>query len=385
MDVKDDGKIFQLTLATKVAGRFAEPMIRQAITYRNQPDFLAATDGIPTDKTNNNCLVYLDVWERHLTWVEDESIREVGLGGPDTATRAKVVWQIKTNPNVPPLTGDNNVSDPDWRTYVTALQPADPGLLRARVRPEATSTDPCITSPKSSYLGAENQLYRVEVHSGSLDEDGTAITPTFKWSRENGSVVFPISKLSGAQVTVENLGRDSRLGLKVADYVEVVDDDYALQDRADPPLQVMDIDRAAIVVTLSGAPNGPIGHAPLKHPLLRRWDANAANIVEATSADDAWLDLEDGIQIQFQPEGTYRTGDYWLIPARVATGDVEWPKLRDAQGKLVLDERGQPQPVALPPHGVEHHYAPLAVIGVDHNGTISAVTDLRRKFSLPAA
>jgi hypothetical protein len=107
---------------------------------------------------------------------------------------------------------------------------------------------------------------------------------------------------------------------------------------------------------------------------LRRWDANVADIVEATSADDAWLDLEDGIQIQFEPGGTYRTGDYWLIPARVETGDVEWPKLPDAQGK--------PQPVALRPHGVEHHYAPLAVIAVDNE--ISVGTDLRRKFS-PAA
>jgi hypothetical protein len=223
----------------------------------------------------------------------------------------------------------------------------------------------------------------VEVHSGSLDEDGTAITPTFKWSRENGSVVFPISKLSGAQVTVENLGRDSRLGLKVGNYVEVVDDDYTLQGRADPLLKVTDIDRTAMAVTLSGAPEGSVGQAPLKHPLLRRWDADAANIEKATSADDAWLDLEDGIQIQFQPGATYRTGDYWLIPARVATGDVEWPKLRNAQGNLVLDENNQPQPAALPPHGVEHHYAPLAVIEVDNDGTISAVTDLRRNFSLP--
>jgi len=41
------------------------------------------------------------------------------------------------------------------------------------------------------------------------------------------------------------------------------------------------------------------------------------------------LTLADGVQIQFQksdPDGpaeTYRTGDYWLIPARTATGDVE--------------------------------------------------------------
>jgi len=46
-------------------------------------------------------------------------------------------------------------------------------------------------------------------------------------------------------------------------------------------------------------------------------------------------------------KNTYRTGDYWLIPARTATGNVEWP-----DGK------------ALPPKGVDHHYAPLARIEV---------------------
>ena len=85
-----------------------------------------------------------------------------------------------------------------------------------------------------------------------------------------------------------------------------------------------------------------------------------------------WLELEDGVQIQFQkltdPNGNqYRPGDYWLIPARTATGDVEWPKdtPKDSQGNPVKDSQGNPVvvPIAKPPDGVTHHYAPLAVIG----------------------
>jgi hypothetical protein len=41
-------------------------------------------------------LAYLDVWEHLVTHLEDDSIREVALGGPDTAARARVVWQVKT-------------------------------------------------------------------------------------------------------------------------------------------------------------------------------------------------------------------------------------------------------------------------------------------------
>jgi hypothetical protein len=55
---------------------------------------------------------------------------------------------------------------------------------------------------------------------------------------------------------------------------------------------------------------------------------------------------------------TFRSGDYWLIPARVATGDVIWPSetATDAQGKNVI------HPVAKPPDGVTHHYVALATV-----------------------
>ena len=75
-----------------------------------------------------------------------------------------------------------------------------------------------------------------------------------------------------------------------------------------------------------------------------------------SESDDTWIEIEDGIQVQFQPanaadEATeYRTGDYWLVPARVGTGEIEWPSETD--GTVI----------AVRPHGIEHHYAPLAVI-----------------------
>jgi hypothetical protein len=94
----------------------------------------------------------------------------------------------------------------------------------------------------------------------------------------------------------------------------------------------------------------------LANPKVRRWDQmgnedilleeGAVPIREVSAAGDpVWIDLEDGVQVQFSPGGQYRSGDYWLIPARVATGDIEWPE-------------GDPPPT-LPPHGVLHHYAPI--------------------------
>jgi hypothetical protein len=71
----------------------------------------------------------------------------------------------------------------------------------------------------------------------------------------------------------------------------------------------------------------------------------------------------------------YRTGDYWQIPARTATGDVEWPTEtdKDSQGNTVTVQ------IAKPPDGIEHHYAPLAVISVA-NGAVKLTGDCRKQF-----
>jgi hypothetical protein len=96
---------------------------------------------------------------------------------------------------------------------------------------------------------------------------------------------------------------------------------------------------------------------------------------DGASADNeevGWITLEQGVQIQFQPNGIYRTGDYWLIPARTATGDVEWPRM----SKTIA---GKEQMVSRPmtPRGVIHHYAPLARIGLDGDGKIASLDELR--------
>ena len=346
----------------------------KTINYKEQQGFLSLQ---PDQKQDKIYLVYLDVWERHITYIEDANIREVALGGPDTATRTKVVWQVKTQE----LKSSTNCGDinPSWSQLTEQWQPKNRGLLKAKAKVGETtdSSDPCIIDPTASYRGAENQLYRVEIHTGGTDK-----TATFKWSRENGSVVFPIRQLSGTIVTLEHLGRDSRFSLKEGDWVEIVDDDYVLQNLAEPLLQVQKINSTDLEVTLNKASTYNVGKDPTKHPLLRRWDHrqgdlnknypklsdtnNAAVIKEYT-----WLTLENGIQIWFKPGATYRTGDYWLIPARTATGDVEWPSSSES-GLLPL-----------PPHGVDHHYAKLAVISVDSSGQVTIVDDCRQEIGNP--
>jgi len=411
----------QVTINPSVAGssfsNFVNPKLRRWITYLHQPGFVFSTaQGAvsPPPLANGFNQIYLDVWDRVITYAEDDYIREVALGGPETAARSKRVWQVKAA-QAATANGDNPGCITIQQLY-RQFQPANRGWLQAMAKQSSPSTDPCIINPSASYTGPENQLYRVEINRGGQAWDGVdptnATAATFKWSRENGSVIFPIASpvTSGGGITtavVESLGRDDRFGLTSGNLVEVQDDRTVLMNEAGALLAVQGIDPSSLTVTLSGVSADPaVGSDKTLHPLLRRWDQTAGDPEEGglTLANDnaafvqegKWLTLEDGVQIRFQPAGggaagtpaatsnQYRTADYWLIPARTATGDVEWPKVTGLDGNPETDAQGNPIPVALPPHGVNHHYAPLAVVSVGTGGVSVQSPDCRSSFSAAA-
>ena len=82
--------------------------------------------------------------------------------------------------------------------------------------------------------------------------------------------------------------------------------------------------------------------------------------------------LEGGISVAFST-GSYKTGDYWLIPAR-SNSTIDWPPFDSATAPRV----------PLPPFGIMHHYCRLGFVEVDQAGNIS-VHDCRRLFAPLAA
>jgi hypothetical protein len=355
------------------------------------PEFVAYSDqrlfpdAPPLENHGRPYLIYLDVWERHITYVEDDSIREIGLIGADTCSRAKLISQVRgfelasEAENV-----DCSWVHHEWHELLQHWQPSHRGYLRARAArtSDVASVEPSVISPLSRYHGLTNQLYRVEVHHGGTCASNKR--PTFKFSRENGSVIFPITSLADPVVTLATLNRDSRSCLQVGDWVELVDDDYVLRNHAEPLRQVEKIDSGKLQVTLKGGATPVVGQDPEKHPLLRRWDQkqgdpkrgglelqDGAAAIRESDDGKLWLSLENGVQIQFlesDPPNHYRTGDYWSIPARIASGDVLWPR-----------HEGDPQPTG--PQGVRHSYAPLGIVYFEGN-ELQTGSDCRRKFEL---
>jgi hypothetical protein len=301
-------------------------------------------------------VVYLRVAERFITYLKDDSIREKALGeGVDTAARGKIVFAVT-------MSAARGIND-QTTGRAEALDKAIAGLLPPEPRPTlqasliapAGPVDRCNVSPDALYRGAANQLYRVEIH-----DKGPSGTATFKWSRENGSVLFAALAANSQtkQVTLASLGKDDRFTLQKGDWVELEDDDTCGTLPRPPLVQVNSVTPDRNTVTLSDVPVANFAADPAKHPLLRRWehgkkpwDGGLNTIKEGVE-----IPLEEGIQVQFAKGGTYWPGDYWVIPARVALGGIDWPP--DA---------------FLPAHRPDSGIAPLATITVGGDGKLTGV------------
>src|SRR6266487_2013462 len=183
----------------------------QPLLYHKQPYFpkvdtnadlpkelQAPTDGGPY-------LVYLDVWQREVTYLEVPDIIEKAVG-VDTTTRLQTVWQVRVLANV----GANVACDTPIQAWNDLIAPSD-GRLSTDAVGVASVDDPCVIPPSGGYRGLENRLYRVEIHDGGAVGKGT-----FKWSRDNACVGTSVTAITSLdKLTVERVGRDNTLRFSV--------------------------------------------------------------------------------------------------------------------------------------------------------------------------
>lgn len=366
----------------------------QGMLCRNNTFVSTATQPFPYVSAQlepGKYLIYLDAWERMFPIVEDRKpgLREVALNGELPAQRTQIAWQVRplelrneTDPGG--AVGDKFAevlkreqklqTSPNGRETMIELQKLKrdlndraeqllqahaPETSRVRLKAKAGALQhggaPCITPPDARYRGDANLLVRVE-----LFHSGDKASATFVWDVNNSADEYPIIGGTGDLLQMEHLGHDSVHRLAPGDVVELVDVQR-------PPRQsertlftiatVNPVTREVQLKRIDAAATPPQAHAG---QVLRRWQTAAIKVADA---QNQWYELRDGIQIQFAPEkdsqGADRelrfcSGDYWLIPVRTATGDVEWPR----------EPAGSGEPAALPPHGVAHWSAPLAIVEV---------------------
>lgn len=326
---------------------------RRLVTYLTQPFYRAGPDS-PGEWEGRRHLVYLDVWRRHVTAIEDPRMREVALGGPDTATRVQTAWAVRILFDGDEPFDASEIGCHDQLELWDELTAPKAARLSARAEAAPDPEDPCEIKPEAGYRGLENRLYRVEIH-----DPGPLGTATYKWSRDNGSILASITGFPDPdEIQVHSLGKDPVLRFRAGDPVEVFSDETEMSGLPGTLTAVSgQPDEAERIITLEDDVSVYQNHHT---PRVRRWNGGP------TTTEDAFVELEKGVQVRFSG-GSFQSGDYWLIPARVATGQVEG----------FIDA---------PPRGCFHHLARLTLItwpqdvgDVDAPLTF-AVTDCRRTF-----
>ena len=342
--------------------RLAELSGTTPLNYADQP-YLPNPPDLPDGGPH---LVYVDVWQRDITPQHKPDLIEQAVG-VDSTGRLQTVWQVKvleTEGNISCATPDEDI--PGW---LEATAPSAARLSTATGDP-TFEPDPCKIPPAAGYRGLENQLYRVEVHTGGALGDAT-----FKWSRDNASVASRATHINPARdrVTVESIGRDDVLRFHDGDWVEVTDDWLELHGLpgelrrirvaggVDETARTLEFDSPLSNGLFPTDPQQAVN--PERNTRVRCWDQGGqVRKEDGTAVEDlndptstgaieirpagTRLFLENGILVDFSLEpsdGDFKTGDYWVFAARSVDASIE-----------ILDHA--------PPLGIHHHYARLAVV-----------------------
>jgi len=363
-------------------------------TYRLQKDWLqqpAGLDKVPAfDGTEHFDLVYIEAWQQAVCAVEDESLFEVALGGPDTTTRLRSMrrvhiasglgycdcadaWhQLMTNWQLEKLGKVNQQFErvPDSRLTVSF---ADAGL------PE----DLCTPHAAGGYLGAENQAIRVQiVDSGN-----------FTWGFDNASPLYRVTvSADGKTVKMLTEPKDQYHWPLAGQVVEILPWSAVLPNGEKIAEQLGHLSR--VEASYKPVP----GEFTLAEAVAPTFGTDWKSRSDKDNLEDqqrseyfylrAWNrgnDLESDPKISFTPGTPVTLGhsgiqvtitgndivaaDYWVIAARPETPNrvVPWEL-----------EQG------IAPHGVRRFFAPLAVIrwtNINQQVSGEIIHDCRKRFN----
>lgn len=363
---------------------FSEPVEYSAQPYLPEPPQLPPVDG--------RFLIYLDVWRRELTHIEQSNLIEVAVG-VESSARVQTVWQVRAlgldrDSRVSCSTRDEEI--PGWSELIAPST----GVLSTGTTEIDPVTDPCELPPTGGYRGLENQTYRVEIH-----DPGHPGGATFKWARDNGSLVSRVRAIVGdsdpsseSELELESLGRDDVSAFQPGDWVEVTDEPRCLSQKSGSMHRVLKVfpETCRLRLGPSGTPDPEdddrlfnyANEPGTRGMRVRRWNQRGEvfrvsggsltgyfNVDQSTTGlipvppEGTTLLLEHGITLSFGTRGGsagrgFKVGDHWIFAARTEGGTVE--KLERAL-----------------PVGDHHHFARLAVW---MNGEVS---DCRKHWPPP--
>lgn len=340
-------------------------------TYLGQVelDWVDGPDPASTDATIEAVSLY--VREQEVSAVEDPDLREVALGGPDSAQRWRFLQRVQR------LGVGSPVCDKAWEQVVEKwagrgfkFDPSDM-RLRSNGRLKVIFTEPtnkvdlCEPLTHGGYLGADNQVIQVKV----VGYDSTSKTVQLVWGIDNASFLYRVSAVKG-NVNAVVLGRppvDTEHWPKSPQVAEILRSAAALPnggfvaEHTGFVANVDTFDPDSLTVTLSDDVSAYFADAKIP-TYLRMWEGAArVKLGNAMTLGDT------GLQVEVRRADTtlgIPVGDFWCFAVRPLTPAWVYPE-------RYLDE-------AQPPEGPRQWLCELATI--DWTGQSPIVQDCRERF-----
>ncbi len=314
--------------------------------------------------------IYLSLREQEVSAVEDTALREVALGGPDTAQRTRFIQHIVR------VGTDGSTCDAARESLAQrwAAEGLTPDYATMRLLSSSTlqvtfpqpkqPPDPCDPPATGGYLGADNQLIRVQI--SGVDGNGNY---RFVWGFDDASFLYRVQPLDDQNLRLLSSPVDQFHRPRKNQAVEALRTAVALGGND------FIASATGIVATLGAPYDADQRTVTLPSPLpatyvtpadtpvlfLRVWEEEKA-LTPGTP-----IDLGDtGVQVTLQAAGgVFHVGDFWLIAVRPSTPTKVYPqRLLDA-----------PQP----PDGPRLWFCPLAVIEW-RDGILHVLDDCRNPF-----
>jgi hypothetical protein len=173
--------------------------------------------------STRSAFAYLEVWRWLVSYLQDDQ-REVALGGPDTTVRARTVAQLKVL-EIP----DSHQPDGLDCAHAAAYLPDDgAGRLSTLTVDPDPPTNPCAMSDVGVFVGAQNLLYRVEIHdSGQMLGAAAPGDLTLQADAAAGATTLQVGPISAAQAAALTVGRWDLIASGTAAHSEALDIQHA--------------------------------------------------------------------------------------------------------------------------------------------------------------
>ena len=319
-------------------------------------------------KTPASELVYLAVTEQEVGAVEDAVLREIALGGPDSSARTRMIQRVHRAALTAADCEDAlaevvRTSMPGLAFDEATMRLASAARLKVDFVPVPGTADPCTPTAHEGFLGAENQLIRLQVSA-----DGALL-----WGYDNASFLYRAAidstkrkrlALTGIPVDVFHQPQGGQWVEVLASAVSLGDGSYVAAS-VGTAAEINSYDATANVITLkTDLPNELFTNAP-PAVFVRVWEKRLPFAGNGTTATDVLDRRDNSTGLRVYTKGPAAPGDHWMIGVRPSAPTSILP------ARIAADFQ--------PPDGPARWATPLATIKWTDNST-GTVHDCRPPF-----